>query len=166
MGYCITVLIIDPEAAKHQRMNYGRVSVSSCRWQELTAPLQRGHSRRQDSSPRAGHEMLARDGGHARGEGLRASKPSRRGRRGGCPAEHRPPPVAEGTTAWWAAPGRSVFWKENRQDPRRSHHIPLPQLPTSRDGKTALDLLGYGPLRSKSKTFLSTWLLPVRSYIK
>lgn len=57
MGYCITALIIDLEAAKHQRVNYRRVSASSCHRQELTAPLQRGRSRRQDSRSHHGLTM-------------------------------------------------------------------------------------------------------------
>lgn len=88
------------------------------------------------------------------------------GRRGRCPADHRPLPVSEGTTAWWAAQVSSMFSKQNVQDPQRSHHIPLPQLPSSHYSWTSLELLGYGPLLSNSKVFLFTWLLPVRSYIK
>lgn len=72
----------------------------------------------------------------------------------------------EGTVAWWAARVRSISWKQNMQNPERFQHIPLLQLPSSHYRQTPLELLGYGPPHSKSKAFLSTWLLPVRSYIK
>lgn len=83
----------------------------------------------------------------------------------GHPADHRPLPVTEGMMVWWAAQGCFVFWKQHAGLTEFPPH-PAPATSQLLLQLVFSELFGYGPLHSKSKAFLSTWLLPVRPYIK